>query len=94
MSATTSGDTLDANGYTLKLNGRDSLTVESNGSVSFEEVEAGNYELAISGIQVNCAPEGAATQPVQVPAGQTVTVNIDVACRAALFNHIVFHRED
>lgn len=93
VSATTSGDTLDANGYTLKLDNTDSLTVESNGSITFEEVDAGNHELAITGVQVNCAPEGGALQAIQVGAGETVTVNLKVACRVALFNHIVFHRE-
>lgn len=93
ITATTNGDTLDPNGYKVALDGADSLALDPDGSIRYEGIDAGAHELTISGIQINCDLGGEPSRTVQVTGGQTATVNLDVACRAALFNRIVFHRE-
>jgi Tol biopolymer transport system component len=93
VTASTAGDTLDPDGYTVTLDGEASREVEPDGTVTFEEVEEGEHEMEISGVQVNCAADGGAARTVSVTAGQTLTTLVGVTCRAALFDRIIFHSD-
>jgi len=94
VSAATVGDTLDQDGYTVTLDGGAEGSLDPDGSVIFEDVAEGNHEVAISDVQVNCATDGGATRTVAVTAGSTATTSFDVSCDPALFDRIVFHRDD
>lgn len=94
VSATTEGDTLDPDGYGVTLDGSGVRTLEPDGSVLFQDVAEGEHEVAISDVQVNCAVSGDATRTVAVTAGSTATTSFDVSCDPALFDRIVFHRDD
>lgn len=90
VSAATTGDTLDADGYEVALDGGTPQTVGIDGTVTFSDVTAGDHEVEIAGVQSNCTPDGGSTATVAVTAGETVTQSFDVACVPALFDRIVF----
>nr|NIT60401.1 TolB family protein [Fodinibius sp.]NIV15139.1 hypothetical protein [Fodinibius sp.]NIY28983.1 hypothetical protein [Fodinibius sp.] len=93
ITATTTGDTLDKNGYTVTLDGADSLALDPNGTTRFEDIEAESHDVTVSGIQVNCDLGGEVSRTVKVEGGETAIVNFSIECLPALFNRIVFHRE-
>lgn len=88
--ARTTGDTPDADGYTVSLNGADGRHLGPNGTATFSEVDAGSHQVELSGFQVNCELDGARTRTVSVTAGQTARVAFDVLCPLALWNRIAF----
>ncbi len=94
VSATTAGDTLDQDGYAVALGGGAEQTLDLDGTVTFENVAEGDHEVAISDVQVNCTTDGGATRTVAVAAGSTATTSFDVSCDPALFDRVVFHRDD
>lgn len=89
VSAATTGNTLDQDGYMVVLDGGESLELQTDGSVTFEQVEEGDHELELTGIQVNCEV-GEPTQTVNVTAGETTSANFDVSCVSAFFDQVVF----
>lgn len=93
VSAATGGDTLDPDGYTVRLDGGDARALGPDGTVTFEEVDEGEHAIELSGIQANCAPDGGAERTLPVTAGQTLAVLFSVACEPALFDRIVFHSD-
>ena len=82
VTATTTGSSLSANGYTITLDGTTSQAIASNGSVTFAGLPAGNHSVLLSGAPANCAVAGANPQTVTVPAGGTVTAGFSVSCAA------------
>lgn len=90
VSAATTGDTLDADGYTVTLDGGDERALDRDGTVVFEDLDEGDHEVALGGVQVNCELDGGTARTVAVTAGETATVAFDVACAPALFDRIVF----
>lgn len=103
VSTATTGDTLDPDGYTVtvaevdtasgKAGVRDTLAPPSDGTVTFEELPEADYEIALSGVQGNCAPQDANPQRVSVPIEDTTEASFTLTCAPALFNHIVFTSE-
>lgn len=97
---TTEGDTLDPDGYTLTIAEidssadaplvRDTSAVQPADTAIYEALPEGTYELAASGIQVNCDLEESARRQVSVSTQDTATVSLSVLCEPALFNRIVF----
>lgn len=92
--ASTTGDTLDSDGYRVTLDGGIERSLGPSESIIYEDVAEGDHEVTISGVQANCSPGADATRTVTVTAGSTATTAFDIACRAALFDRIVFHRAD
>jgi Tol biopolymer transport system component len=90
VSASTTGDTLDRDGYTVTLDGGDAQSLDPDGTVTFGAVEEGDHEVELSGVQVNCGVDGDAAQTVSVTAEATATASFDVACEPALVDRIVF----
>lgn len=90
VSATTTGDTLDADGYTLTLDGGQEQAIDPDGTITVDAVPEGEHDVAISGVQPNCAPDGPATRTVTVAAGETAMIGFDISCLPALFDRIVF----
>lgn len=90
ISAATTGDTLDADGYTVTLDGSDARSLDPGGSVTYQDVDEGSHEVELSGVQVNCDVEGETARTVAVTASQTTSEAFAVACRAALLGRILF----
>lgn len=90
VSATTTGDTLDLDGYTAALNGADPQDLGPNGTVTFQDVEEGDHEVEITGIQPNCRAAEGPTRTATVTGGETATASFTVTCAPALLDRIVF----
>jgi Tol biopolymer transport system component len=80
ITMSTTGTELDADGYTLSLDGGAPQTVASDGTVVFTSLSAGSHTLTIDGFALNCDPEGGSTQSVSVPSGGTGQVTLVVSC--------------
>jgi hypothetical protein len=76
----TTGSNLDADGYTVTIDGAVSQAIATtNDSVTFTG-PAGDHPVALSGVASNCAVSGANPGTVTVPAGGTGTTTFSVAC--------------
>jgi hypothetical protein len=99
VSTATAGDTLDPDGYTVtmaeidtasgKAGVRDTQAVRPSGTVTFEELPEADYEIALSGVQVNCLPKDSSSQRVSVPAEDTTEASFTLTCAPALLDRIV-----
>ena len=80
----TTGANADSDGYDLHLDGGPAVPLDINTTTTIVGVDAGEHEVAISGIAPNCAVQGGpATVPVTVAAGKTAHVSFEVICSAA-----------
>ena len=77
--AVTTGEDLDADGYTVTLDGVDGPSVGANSSVTLPSLTAGTYSVGLDGIADNCA---AANNPpnVSVVGGPTAPAQFGVKC--------------
>jgi PKD domain-containing protein len=84
LTATTSttGSNLDADGYTVAVDGGAPVAIGINGSVTFNNVPAGSRSVTLAGVAANCTVAGGNTQTVTVPNGGTVTAPFSVSCSA------------
>ncbi|UCC74437.1 MAG: hypothetical protein JSV86_07740, partial [Gemmatimonadota bacterium] len=86
------GDTLDADGYTLTLDGVPSGTVGVNDVRAFYDLEPGSHSVELGDVAVNCGVGASNPQTVTLDAGLTTHAVFPVGCRVALFDHIAFFR--
>lgn len=80
VTTTTTGASLDPDGYTITLDLLQSQSVATNGSVTFNDVLAGPHVVAISGVAGNCTVSGGTTQTALVPLGGTAQVAFGINC--------------
>jgi hypothetical protein len=84
VTATTTGDRPDADGYAAVLDGGAGRALGIGGTVMFSEVEAGDHDLLLEGIAPNCAVDGDNPVGLVVSAGATEAVAFAIACSAEL----------
>lgn len=75
----TSGDDIDADGYTVRLGNR-SATVAATGTATFEDVSAGTYEVRLEGVASNCLVQGEIAQNVTVTSSSGAQTSFAVTC--------------
>ena len=75
----TTGEAVDPDGYTVLLGVR-SADVASTGSVTFEDVAAGSYEVRLEGVADNCSVEGGAARSVTVSTSSGAEAAFAVEC--------------
>ena len=83
VSATTTGTSLDPDGYTVTVDGGSPRALAINGSVSYLGLSAGSHTVALSGVAGNCTVSGGTSRTVTVPSGGTATVSYSVSCNSA-----------
>lgn len=83
VTAVTTGDGVDADGYTVLLDEASSGTIEANGSLELSEVEAGDHSIELTGLADGCAVDGDNPITVTVVAETTVAAGFAVVCAAA-----------
>jgi hypothetical protein len=81
VTATTTGDSPDADGYTATVDGR-SAPVPTNGSVVFPDVSPGPRSVLLTGLDPICAVVGANPATVTVVGGAQAQASFNVACNA------------
>ena len=80
VSTNTTGVDLDADGYTVTLDGSVSQPVATNGNVTFTGVASGSHTVALSGVAGNCTASGANPQTVTVQSGATASAPFSLSC--------------
>jgi len=82
VTAMTTGQNLDPNGYTVVVDGSMTKAIGVNSTVTFAGLSVGNHTVQLTGLASNCAVNGTNPQTVGVSSGSTVQVNFAVACPA------------
>jgi len=82
VTTSTTGLSLDLDGYTATVDGTTSQTVSNNGSVTFNGLSAGSHTVVLSGVAANCSVSGGTSQSVTVPPGGTTTASFTITCTA------------
>src|SRR5437870_1046652 len=78
----TSGSNIDADGYTVTVDGGASQAIGTNGSVTFSGLSAASHTVVLSGVASNCSVSGGTSRTVSVPAGGTASTSFSVSCTA------------
>lgn len=83
VNTTTTGDDVDADGYTISIDGAGATAVDANGSATVTNVQAGTRSVMLDGVADNCT---VATNPasVSVTAGATATAAFAVTCELSI----------
>ena len=78
----TVGLDLDADGYTVTVDGTPLQAVSINATVIVDPVTRGSHPLALSDVVANCSVVGANPRPVVVVTSDTIDVTFTVVCTA------------
>jgi len=82
VSTSTSGSSLDPDGYTVTVDGGSARAIGINAGVSYTGLTPGNHTVAISGVATNCTVSGGTSRTVSVPSGGTAATTFSVTCTA------------
>lgn len=80
VTAVTTGDVPDPDGYTVSVDVTASEAISANGSVTFASQTAGSHTVELSGIAANCTVAGENPRSVSVTAGATASTTFSVTC--------------
>src|SRR5437588_6054051 len=80
VTTNTSGSNIDADGYTVTVDGNANQAIGVNGSVTFSGVSAASHTVVVSGVAGNCTVSGGTSRTVSVPAGGTASTSFSVSC--------------
>lgn len=83
VAVTTTGEDPDPDGYQVTV-GSETLELGESGSVVFDALPSGSYEVTITGVAPNCSVAGGATVPVSVADGRGARVDFVVECASVL----------
>ena len=76
----TTGEDLDADGYTASLDCGCFENVKVNEIVTMADVEVGSHMVLLTGIAANCELDGANPRWVTIEAGEKVQVTFSIVC--------------
>lgn len=82
ITATTTGSSLDPDGYTVALDNGGGRALPVNGSISVGSLAAGAHTVRLSGQAANCTVAADNPRSVTVTAGQTATTTFSITCAA------------
>ncbi len=80
VTTSTTGTSLDPDGYTIALDGGVPVTIGTGATHSFTPVSAGSHSLTLAGLAPNCASTDPNPRTVSVTAGGTTNVAFPVEC--------------
>ena len=80
VSAATTGEDLDLDGYQVVVDGGNPQPLAINGSVRMGELMSGEHDVALSDVADNCVVSGANPVRVAVLGGLTATADFTVTC--------------
>ena len=92
VTTSTTGVSLDPDGYTVTVDGSTSQAIATSGSVTFNGLASGNRTVSLSGVAANCTVTSQNPQSVNVPTGGTGQATFSVLCALPLpsGNHLEF----
>src|SRR6266516_95218 len=82
VTVTTTGIDLDADGYTVTLDGEPQRTVAARDAITFPQLPTGTHTVELIGLTVNCVVSGDNPRTVTVARGATTEVAFAVRCVA------------
>ena len=80
VTTSTTGSSLDPDGYTVAVDGGSAQAIGINSSVDYPDLAAGNHTVAIAGVASTCTVSGGTSRTVSVPSGGTATTTFTVTC--------------
>ncbi|HEV8177316.1 MAG TPA: hypothetical protein VGP44_06460, partial [Gemmatimonadales bacterium] len=89
VSASTTGEPMDADGYSILVNGEAGGPVGSNGDVTLQNLAPGMYSVLLTGIADSCKVQGENPRSQDVTAGSTAEIAFTVTCGQAAVNGYV-----
>ena len=82
VTTTTTGSSLDPDGYTVSVDAGAPQAIGSNATLALEGLAVGTHSVGLSGIAGNCHLDGDNPRTVEIPQGST-TVTFDLTCLGA-----------
>lgn len=82
VSASTSGDDLDSDGYSIVVDDSTSKDIGLGESATFSGLSEGDHQVELSGIASNCSVDGSNLKTVSVTTSSTVSMTFNVSCTA------------
>jgi len=82
VTVTTTGIDLDADGYTVTVDGKPQRTVAARDAITFPRLPTGTHTVELIGLTVNCVVSGDNPRTVTVARGTTTQVTFSVTCVA------------
>jgi hypothetical protein len=82
VSASTGGEEIDPDGYTLRLDGAERGPIGSTATVTLDQIAPGPHSVELAGVAPNCQVQGDNPQTVTVVAGSTAPAAFTVSCAA------------
>lgn len=80
VTSATSGTGTDADGYTVRLDGRGVGTIGATSSTVIADLPPGEHQVDLAGVAENCQVEGEMPQAVTIPEAAAATVAFSVVC--------------
>jgi hypothetical protein len=80
VTTTTTGSSLDPDGYWVTVDGGNGRATPINGSITYTGLAAGSHTLVLSDVAANCSVSGAGSRVVNVPLGGSATESFAVTC--------------
>jgi len=80
ITTNTAGIDLDPDGYLITIDTGEQRVMDSNDVVTFSDLPAGNYDIELSGVSVNCRRGVVYTRNVNVTDGQTTAETFNLNC--------------
>ena len=90
VTTSTTGSSLDPDGYMVTVDGTDGRPIPTNGSLTFTDLSAGDHTVELSGVADNCTVSGGSSRTATVPSGGTASVSFSVSCTAPPATRLVF----
>lgn len=81
VTTATTGESIDPDGYMVDTDG-DTLAIEVNDTVYFEDLAPGDYDVTVSGVEANCTVADTTTQAATLVGDDTAAVDFSITCAA------------
>lgn len=82
VTASTTGDDPDPDGYTVTVDEADPRPLDPNGTVTVAGLARGTHGVELGDVASNCSVQGENARQVEVPAGGTGSTTFEVECEA------------
>ena len=80
VQTTTTGASLDSDGYTLTINGVSAGAIASNGQLNVAGLAVGNSVIVLNGVAENCTVANGTIRDVPIPRNATTSLSYAITC--------------
>jgi hypothetical protein len=80
VNTSTTGSSMDPNGYAVVVDGGAPQAIAINGTVTFSGLSQGSHSVALTDVASNCTVLGSNPRTISVPAGGTASTSFQVSC--------------